>query len=178
MSDAAAYPPAEPPSRAEPPREASEREMLMAFLDFQRATLAIKCSGLTPDQLRAKPVSPSNLTLLGIVRHMAEVERNWFRPVLGHEPMTAIFAPGLDWRPAFDEVGTADVAEAFKAWEAECAHARYLVDAAPSLEVTGDRDGRGTFSLRWVLIHMIEEYARHNGHADLIRERLDGTTGT
>ena len=152
--------------------------MLSAFLDFHRATLAAKCAGLSAEQLRSKAVPPSNLSLLGMVRHMAEVERNWFRPVLGGEPMGSIFAPGLNWEAAFSEVAEADVAAAFAAWEAECAHARELVAAAPDLDITGDRDGRGVFSLRWVLIHMIEEYARHNGHADLIRERLDGATGT
>jgi uncharacterized damage-inducible protein DinB len=172
------YPPVDPPPRTEPPREAPERDMLTAFLDLHRATLAAKCAGLTADQLRSKAVPPSELSLLGLVRHMAEVERNWFRPVLGGEPISLIFSPGLDWERAFSEVADADVTAAFTAWEAECAHARELVAAAPALDVTGDRDGRGVFSLRWVLVHMIEEYARHNGHADLIRERLDGSTGT
>ncbi len=164
-------------SRTRPPLAASEREMLTSWLDYHRATLALKCDGLTETQLREQPVPPSNLSLLGLVRHMAEVERNWFRPVLGGEPMAAIFAPGMQWEPAFSDVATADVAAAFAAWDAECARARELVAAAPSLDATGDRDGRGVFSLRWVLVHMIEEYARHNGHADLIRERIDGTTG-
>jgi uncharacterized damage-inducible protein DinB len=171
------YPLATPPARSQKPREAGERETLTAFLDFQRATLAVKCAGLTAEQLRIQAVQPSNLSLLGLVRHMAEVERNWFRTVLGGEPMATIFAPGLDWEPALAEVTEADPDEALAAWEAECARARELVAAAPSLDVTGDRDGRGTYSLRWVLVHMIEEYARHNGHADLIRERLDGATG-
>jgi len=166
-----------PPARTEPPTEAGERETLTAFLDFQRATLAVKCAGLTADQLRIQAVQPSNLSLLGLVRHMAEVERNWFRPVLAGEPMASIFAPGLDWEASFGEVADADADQALAAWEAECAYARELVAAAPSLDAAGDRDGRGTFSLRWVLVHLIEEYARHNGHADLLRERIDGATG-
>ncbi len=93
--------------------------MLAAWLDLQRATLAMKCEGLTDTQLRDRAVPPSKLSLLGLVRHMAEVERNWFGPLLA-----------------------------------------------------GTR-----FSLRWVMVHMIEEYARHNGHADLLRERIDGSTG-
>lgn len=177
MSDEPVYPPVALPERTLPPAGATEREMLTSFLDFQRATLAVKCTGLTANQLRVQAVPPSALSLLGLVRHLAEVERNWFRPVLGGEPMAAIFAPGLDWERAFSDALDADVTEAFTAWEAECAHARELVAAAPSLDVTGDRDGRGVFSLRWVLVHMIEEYARHNGHADLIRERIDGVTG-
>jgi hypothetical protein len=129
-----------PDDRTDPPLEADERTTLTAFLDFLRGTLALKCDGLTDDQLRERAVPPSNLSLLGLVRHMAEVERNWF-------------------------------------WRAECDHARALVAAAPSFDVTGVRARGYVFSLRWVVTHMIEEYARHLGHADLIRERLDGSTG-
>ena len=168
--------PDRPPARVTPPFEADERATLLAFLDFQRATLALKCDGLTEDQLKERAVPPSRLSLLGIVRHMAEVERNWFRPVLGGEPMATIFAADMDWEAAFRDVATAEVAEAFRVWHAECDHARKLVAAAPSLDVQGFRL-RGWVSLRWVLTHMIEEYARHNGHADLLRELLDGSTG-
>jgi uncharacterized damage-inducible protein DinB len=162
--------------RTYPPFEADERVTLTAFLDYQRATLALKCEGLTDDQLRERAVPPSSLSLLGLVRHMAEVERNWFRPVLGGEEMAGIFSPDVDWEVAFRDAATADVAEAFRLWRAECDHARALVAAAPSFDVTGFRRS-GYVSLRWVMTHMIEEYARHNGHADLIRERLDGSTG-
>ena len=172
------YPLAAPPARTLAPPEAGERETLTAFLDFQRATLGVKCAGLTAEQLRIQAVQPSKLSLLGLVRHMAEVERNWFRPVLEGEPMTSIFAPGLDWDPSFADVTDADADEALAIWEAECDHARKAVAATPSLDAAGDRDGRGTFSLRWVLVHLIGEYARHNGHADLLRERIDGATGT
>jgi uncharacterized damage-inducible protein DinB len=163
--------------RTIPPMEADERTTLTAFLDWQRATLALKCEGLADDQLRERAVPPSSLSLLGIVRHMAEVERNWFRPVLGGEPMATIFAPDMDWEAAFRDVPTADPAEAFRLWRAECDHARKLVAAAPSLDVRGFRHS-GYVSLRWVLTHMVEEYARHNGHADLLRERLDGSVGS
>jgi hypothetical protein len=162
--------------REEPPYEADERTTLTAFLDFQRATLAVKCDGLTGNQLREPAVPPSDLSLLGIVRHMAEVEKNWFRPVLSGEEFALIFGQGLDWDAAFRGAAGASVADAFGAWQAECDHARALVAKAPSLDVSGDRRGE-RFSLRWVLTHMIEEYARHNGHADLIRQRLDGSTG-
>jgi len=168
--------PRDHPARITPPFEADERATLTAFLDFQRATLALKCDGLADHQLKERAVPPSSLSLLGIVRHMAEVEHNWFRPVLGGEPMAIIFAPDMDWEAAFRDVATAEVAEAFRIWHAECDHARMLVAAAPSLDVRGFRL-RGWISLRWVITHMIEEYARHNGHADLLRERLDGSTG-
>jgi uncharacterized damage-inducible protein DinB len=164
------------PTRNGPPLDADERTTLTAFLDFQRATLALKCDGLTDDQLRERAVPPSGLSLLGILRHMAEVERNWFRTVLGGQEMATIFAPDMDWEAAFRDVATADVAEAFRIWRAECDHARALVAAAPSFDVRGFRHS-GWVSLRWVMTHMIEEYARHNGHADLLRERLDGSTG-
>ena len=162
--------------RADPPFEADERATLTAFLDRQRATLAVKCDGLTEDKLRQQAVPPSNLSLLGLVRHMAEVERNWFRPVLGDEEMATIFAPDMDWEASFRDVATADVAEAFRLWRAECDHARALVAAAPSFDVRGFRYS-GYVSLRWVMTHMIEEYARHNGHADLLREATDGSAG-
>jgi hypothetical protein len=162
--------------RIDPPLEADELTTLTAFLDFNRETLAVKCSGLTPDQLRERAVPPSTLSLLGLVRHMAEVERNWFRPVLSGAEMQSIYAPGLDWEAAFRDAATADADEAFSTWRAECDHSRALVAANPVLETRGFRGGHW-FSLRWVLTHMIEEYARHNGHADLLRERLDGTTG-
>jgi uncharacterized damage-inducible protein DinB len=168
-----------PPTRDHPPVDADERTTLTAFLDFLRATLAVKCDGLTDDQLRERAVPPSDLSLLGIVRHMAEVERNWFRPVLGGQEMATIFAPDMDWEAAFRDVATASVPEAFRAWQEECGHARALVAAAPTLDTGGHRGptSQHWFSVRWVLTHMIEEYARHNGHADLLRERLDGSTG-
>ena len=162
--------------RLDPPFEADERATLTGFLDFHRATLALKCEGLTDDQLRQQACPPSGLSLLGLVRHLAEVERNWFRPVLGGEEMAGIFAPGMDFEAAFSNVATADVAEAFRAWHAECDHARVLVAAAPSFDVSGLRGGIRV-SLRFVMTHMIEEYSRHNGHADLLRENLDGSTG-
>jgi uncharacterized damage-inducible protein DinB len=158
------------------PAIADERTTLTGFLDFQRATLERKCAGLSDDQLRERAVPPSQLSLLGIVRHMTEVERNWFRPVLEGAEMETIFWPSLDWQRTFRELDQASTGESFTIWRAECAHARALVAAAPSLEVTGWRRGE-EIGLRWVLTHMIEEYARHNGHADLIRERLDGATG-
>ena len=167
-----------PVERTIPPFEAADRQLLTAFLDFQRATLAHKCDGLSDDQLRQQGVPPSRLSLLGLIRHMAEVERNWFRPLLAGEEMAGIWAeePELDFDLAFDGVATATGAEAFAAWQAECDHARELTEAAESLDVTGMRGGY-RFSLRWVLLHLIEEYARHNGHADLLRESIDGRTG-
>ena len=149
---------------------------MRVFLSYRRGDAGGYAGRLTDGQLRERAVPPSSLSLLGIVRHMADVEHNWFRPVLAAEEMQTIFAPGMDWEAAFRDAATADVAEALSTWRAECDHSRALVAAAPALETRGRRGGEW-FSLRWVLTHMIEEYARHNGHADLLRERLDGTTG-
>ena len=162
--------------RTDPPYQADERAMLVAWLDYHRATLAMKCQGLGDAELRERAVPPSSLSLLGLVRHMVEVERNWFRRVLGGEDAQPVYYSDDDPDGDFDNVGTADVAEALGRWQAECEHARQAAAAAPSLEVTGRRRGQEV-SLRWILVHMIEEYARHNGHADLLRERIDGTVG-
>ena len=163
--------------RIDPPLVAQEREMLDAWLDYHRATLAVKCEGLTDDQLRARAVPPSSLSLLGLVRHMGEVERSWFRRVLSGEQAPPRYYSDENPDGDFDDVADAVVADAFGYWRDECAYARERVAAAPSLDVTGTgRQGEG-YSLRWIMVHMIEEYARHNGHADLLRERIDGTVG-
>jgi uncharacterized damage-inducible protein DinB len=165
------------PMRPQAPTAGDERAMLAGFLEYQRATLAAKCAGLTDVQLRARVIPPSNLSLLGLVRHLAEVERGWFRAGVGGEDVWDLWVSPEDPDADFDRVDTADVAEAFAAWDAEYLRAREIVDATPSLDTTFEHPRLGPVSLRWVLLHLIEEYARHNGHADLLRERLDGTTG-
>jgi uncharacterized damage-inducible protein DinB len=162
--------------RAEPPLVAAERAMLDAWLDYHRDTLALKCDGLTCGQLRQRAVPPSSLSLLGLVRHMAEVERQWFTMVLGGEQVSFHYCTDDNPDAEFDDVDGADVAEAFGTWRSECADALRRAAAAPSLDVTATWRGQ-EFSLRWIMVHMIEEYARHNGHADLLRERIDGTVG-
>ncbi|MFI6844089.1 DinB family protein [Kitasatospora sp. NBC_00085] len=154
---------------------ADERATLASFLDFQRDTLAMKCAGLRPEQLRERVLQPSGLSLLGLVRHLAEVERGWFRNTFNNEAQPGIWTHPDGGFAEFD-VETADPEEAFAAWRGECDHSRELVAAAESLDVLGYR-GEEAFSLRWIIAHMIEEYARHNGHADLLREHLDGETG-
>jgi len=174
--------------RVEPPPEAGEREMLNSWLDFHRATLAWKCDGLTGEQLRQRAVPPSSLSLLGLVRHMAEVERGWFRRTLAGEHAPPIyFSPSDNPDGDFDDVDDADVAADFATWRTECEAARKAEAAATSLDVTAVEQSRAwrrsstetprRVSLRWILAHMVEEYARHNGHADLLRERIDGATG-
>jgi uncharacterized damage-inducible protein DinB len=164
--------------RPMPPLNADERTTLESWLDFYRATLAVKCAGLTEEQLRTASVPPSPLTLVGLVRHMAEVERNWFRRVLTGENAPPIYDPHADPNGhdgGFDLDEHVSFEDARRQWEAEIAHARANC-AGRQLDQTSPFLG-GQVTLRWIYTHMIAEYARHDGHADLIRERIDGTTG-
>jgi uncharacterized damage-inducible protein DinB len=164
--------------RADPPLAGTERATLSAFLDFQRGTLAGKCAGLTDDQLRQRAIAPSGLSLLGLVRHLADVERGWFRQVFSAEDVPDLYQIADDRDADFNGVDDADVAEAFATWTAECEKARQITAAAALEDLAAQPTRRGeTPSLRWILTHMIEEYARHNGHADLLRERIDGAVG-
>jgi len=163
--------------RIGPPLIAGEREMLRAFLDYHRATLAMKCDGLSDEDLRRQSMPPSTLSLLGLVRHMAEVERMWFRRVINGEDVALVWSDEGDFQAAYD-ASTATRPEAFGAWQAEVGHSRRIERQAPSLEVTGYQPRWGEdVSLRLVMLHLIHEYARHNGHADFLREGVDGTVG-
>ncbi|MEV5595093.1 DinB family protein [Streptomyces sp. NPDC052496] len=163
--------------RITPPLRAGERETLRAYLDFHRATLAMKCDGLTDGELRGRSMPPSTLSLLGLVRHLAEVERTWFRRVVGQEDVPLVWSPDGDFQAAY-EPGTATREEAFAAWQAEVEHARRIESAVPSLDATVYAPRWGAdVSLRVVLLHVILEYARHNGHADFLREGIDGVVG-
>ncbi|WP_073481472.1 DinB family protein [Streptoalloteichus hindustanus] len=163
--------------RPSPPLVGGEREMLRAYLDFHRATLAMKCDGLSDDDLRRQSMPPSTLSLLGLVRHMAEVERAWFRRVIDGEDVPLVWSDEGDFQVAYD-ASTATREEAFAAWQAEVEHARRIERSAESLDVTGRHYRTGEpVSLRLVMLHLIHEYARHNGHADFLREGVDGTVG-
>ncbi|MFF8380751.1 DinB family protein [Streptomyces sp. NPDC015661] len=167
------------PGRFAGPATGDELPMLAGFLADQRATLVLKCAGLE-EQLATRSVEPSTLSLLGLVRHLADVERHWFREILaGQKDARPLFSSPASPDGDFDEAapGPAAVAEAWEAWRAAVDFADRFTAEAPDLDVQGEDGWRGTVSLRWVLIHMIEEYARHNGHADLIRERIDGARG-
>ena len=134
-----------------------------------------RCAGLTDEQLRLRSAEPSSLSLLGLVRHMAHVERVWFRVVLNGEDLPRLWGKDRDDDADFKEADTASVKEAFDVWREETERAR-AISAAKPLDAVGDRNGREC-THRYILVHMIEEYARHNGHADLLRERIDGVTG-
>ncbi|CDR15889.1 DinB family protein [Streptomyces iranensis] len=164
-------------SRPEPPHFGDERETLRAFLDYQRATLAMKCEGLTDEELRQRSMAPSTLTLLGLVRHMAEVERAWFRRVFEDNDAPMVWSPVIDFQAAYD-VSEATGAEAFAAWEAEVETSRRIEREADSLDLAGHQPRWGEeVSLRMVLVHVLLEYGRHNGHADFLREGVDGVVG-
>jgi len=163
--------------RPDPPRNADERETLRVFLDFHRATLAMKCDGLSDEELKKQSMSPSTLSLLGLVRHMAEVERAWFRRVIAGEDVPLVWSADGDYQVAYD-AAAADGSEAFDAWQTEVEHSRRIEAEAESLDVMGHQARWGEdVSLRFVMLHMIHEYARHNGHADFLREGVDGTVG-
>lgn len=164
--------------RPTPPLNCDEHATLEAWLDFYRNTLAVKCEGLDEEQLRTAAVPPSPLTLLGLIQHMAEVERNWFRRVLVGEHAPPIYDPGAD--PA-DHDGGFEVSEkassrtAMAIWQDKITQARANC-AGRGLDDTSPFMG-ALVGLRWIYMHMIGEYARHYGHADLLRERIDGATG-
>ncbi|MER5389413.1 DinB family protein [Saccharopolyspora sp. NPDC002686] len=152
--------------------------MLRGHLDFHRATLAMKCADLGDDELRRQAMPPSTLSLLGLVRHMAEVEWAWFRRTIGEEhDLPLVWSDDGDFQAAYDASGSSRE-EAFSAWQNEIEHARRIEREAESLDVTvhNARWGKDV-SLRMVMLHLVHEYARHNGHADLLREAIDGTVG-
>ncbi len=165
--------------RVDPPLHGPERESLAAWLQYHRDTLASKCEGLDAEQLCTRSVPPSPLSLIGLVRHMADVERSWFRRLLAGEDSDVagpIFYSQSNPDGDFDDIDPSSVDEAFATWRQECELADEIVDVL-DLDETREAPGRGMISVRWVLTHMIEEYARHNGHADLLRERIDGVVG-
>ena len=162
--------------RHEPSYGLGERDMLEGWLEFHRTTLLLKCEGLEDAGRKARPVSTSKLSLHGLVRHMAEVERNWFRRVLLREPgAPEIWAEEGVEDSELVPLDDADWDDDVAAWQAECAASRAAARRF-GLDDTGLRRGEPC-TLRWIYAHMVEEYARHNGHADLIRELVDGSVG-
>ncbi len=167
--------------RVDPPPLGDERATLIGFLRWQRETLELKCSGLDAADLARRAAEPSTISLLGLVRHMAGVERGWFRHFMAGQEAPPLFTSDTDGDPDFDGAvpDPAVVAEAWLLWQDEMAFTDRFVADAPDLDVVGKVTDawRGQMSLRWVLTHLVEEYARHNGHADLLREQIDGRLG-
>jgi uncharacterized damage-inducible protein DinB len=170
-----------PDGRPIPPPHADERATLESWLEFHRSTLTLKCAGLDDRQVRLASVPPSPMTLLGLVQHMAKVERTWFQRVFAGKDLPPLYDAGKGDGFALDP--DHGIEEALSVWHAEVARSREAI-AASSLDDPGMLSeqhaqivGDQSVSLRWILAHMIEEYARHNGHADLLRECIDGVTG-
>ena len=156
-----------------------ERATLLDYLRFHRLTMEMKCAGLDAAQLARRSVPPSTMSLLGLVRHMADVERNWFRRVMAQADAPPLYwsddLEDGDWLGAVADPAVVDYA--WRAWREEVAFAEKFIADSPDLGIKGTmRDGT-SIALREVLVHMIEEYARHCGHADLLRERIDGRVG-
>jgi hypothetical protein len=177
--------PSEDDPRENGPRLGDERSTLVEALRRQRLTLQMKCSDLDAEALARRAVEPSTMSLLGLVRHLAEIERATFRRLMAGQNTSRLFTSETDRDGDFDGA-VADpqvVAQAWAAWRAEVSFAEQFVAAAPSLDLTGDDSlnqhgsGGGAMSLREALVEMIQEYARHSGHADLLRERIDGRIG-
>ncbi len=166
--------------RFEPPVVGDAETMLFAFLEYHRATLELKCAGLTNAEAAKAAVPPSPLSLLGIVRHMTDVEQIWFgERFLGVSP-TEMYRTAEDPDAPFHRLEEADLAASIARWRSACDASRHVVAQATSLDQLsiGIRARTGEHvSLRWLLFHLVEEYARHNGHADLLREAIDGVTG-
>ncbi len=160
------------------PSLGDERATLLEFLRCQRLTLQVKCEGLDAAQLARRAVEPSTMSLLGLVRHMAEVERAWFRRRFAGQDVPRRYQSDAEPDGDFDgaEPDPAVVEEAWSAWHEEVAFAEQFARET-DLGLVGRDSAGNPISLRELLVHMIEEYARHNGHADLLRERIDGRIG-
>jgi uncharacterized damage-inducible protein DinB len=168
------------PLPADPPN-GDERETLERFIDYYRAVLVRKAEGITDEEAQRPACPPSDLTILGVVRHMADVERSWFRRgVAGEDAPPRFYGPAHpegDHDGDFHPPPTATLDEAIAAFAEEVAAARAVQASVASLDALEAREHPEVRNLRWILVHMIEEYARHCGHLDLLRQAIDGTTG-
>ena len=177
--------PSDDDPREHGPRLGDERVTLTEALRRQRLTLELKCSGLDAEAMARRSVEPSTMSLLGLVRHLAEVERSTFRVTMAGQAVPQLFCSATDRDGDFDGAvpDPEVIAGAWQAWRAEADFATRFVAEAPALDITADDpdnhhgSGGGAMSLREALVGMIEEYARHMGHADLLRERIDGRLG-
>jgi uncharacterized damage-inducible protein DinB len=164
--------------REDPPFTGDEVALLRAWLAFERETLAWKCEGLDDAQLRTRAVDPSTLSLLGLVRHVTDAERYWFQRVLLGREVEQRYWTDNDPEADFSGVDETTWDQALTAWRDEMLASDAAIEADPEGDRIGvGRRGGAEVSLRWMLVHLVQEYARHNGHADLLRERIDGATG-
>jgi uncharacterized damage-inducible protein DinB len=156
-----------------------ERATLLQYLQRYRLTMEMKCADLDAAELASRSVPPSTMSLLGLIRHMADVERHWFRRVMAQSDAPFLYwsedVPDAEWLGAAADPAVVD--DAWRAWRDEVGFAEKFVDDSPDLGAKGVTQDGSSVALRSVLVHMIEEYARHCGHADLLRERIDGRIG-
>ena len=165
------------PHRLEPINFGLERPALEGWLDYYRATLLVKCAGLSYEQLCERSVAPSTLSLLGILRHMTKVEQIWFDiRFAGNDAARHYILPD-DPGSDFSDLDSATLEEVYSLYLATCERSRSLCEHSGLDERVATVEREADVDLRWIFIHMIEEYARHCGHADLLRERIDGATG-
>jgi hypothetical protein len=155
------------------PRVAAERVALAAYLEYYRATVEMKCRGLTPEQARTRSMPPSTLSIQGVVRHLAGVERWWFQQNFERRDVRFLFVGADDFEPPSD----ADFAADLEVWRTECAISRRIVAAHDLDDTARPLDWYEPVDLRWLVLRMITEYAQHCGHLDLLREGVDGRTG-
>jgi hypothetical protein len=165
------------PDRHEPPNAGGERELLETFLDYYRGTLLVKCAGLDEEQLRTRACEPSTLTLLGLVRHMTNVEQNWFQWRFLGRDVDFVYAGERDRDREFNDLDSVSSDHVERDFLAVCEQSRAIGGAHDLDQFERRSNDEWRVNLRWIYVHLIEEYARHCGHADLLRERLDGATG-
>jgi len=163
--------------RSDPDLLTDELALLGQYLDYHRATLEMKCAGLSGDELKRRAVPTSNLTLLGLVRHLTDVEYGWFCESLdGQQERSHYFTPD-NLNGDFDDLDSVPMPEVWAAYHAQVAESRRILGTFGDAAETARGGARRPRNVRWIALHMIEEYARHNGHADLLREAIDGATG-
>ena len=163
--------------RPDPDFEADELTMLGQYLDFHRSTLLMKCAPLSDADLKRRAVATSNLSLLGLVRHLTEVEYGWFCEELDAQVERSVYFTPDDPNGDFDNLDSQPVADVWSAFRAQLDESRRILATYTDAGAEARGRRRGSRSARWVLLHMLEEYARHNGHADLLREAIDGSVG-
>lgn len=165
--------------RVEPAVVANETEMLVGFLEYQRATLALKCEGLDSQQAARRSAPPSTLSPLGIIRHLTDAETFWFVDRFGGEKAQNLYRSSEHPNAAFDDLDGADLDESLERWSQACELSRQIVANAQSMNQLSKGTYRNDqhFTLGWMVHKLTAEYTRHNGHIDLLREAIDGEVG-
>ena len=165
------------PRRVAIPRDGDELSMLKAYLEHHRESISLKCSGVPLPRMSERSAPPSSMSLHGLIRHLAGVERWWFAINFAGMDLPMLYYSDDDPDQDFESLD-GDPLEALRVWQAECQRSREILDAAPSFYQVGVVARNGSYTLRWLMLRMIGEYAQHAGHADLLREGIDGAVGS